>query len=105
MSVRASYRDISLYSTSGAPCRIDLSDNTNRWGLPPAVQRAIEGLSVAAITRYPPAYADVLKDALGSYLSVPPSWIVTGCGSDDVLDSAMRAFAEPGEITCSRRTA
>ena len=44
MSVRSSYRDISLYSTSRAPCRIDLSDNTNRWGLPPAVQRAIEAL-------------------------------------------------------------
>jgi histidinol-phosphate aminotransferase len=28
---------------------------------------------------------------------VDTSWIVTGCGSDDVLDSAIRAFAEPGE--------
>jgi histidinol-phosphate aminotransferase len=24
--------------------------------------------------------------------------VVTGCGSDDVLDSAMRAFGEPGEV-------
>ena len=33
---RTSYRDISLYSPDRAACRVDLSDNTNGWGMPPA---------------------------------------------------------------------
>jgi histidinol-phosphate aminotransferase len=94
---RASYREISLYSPNRSPCRIDLSDNTNMWGVPPAARRVIEEASGSLITRYPPAYADALKRQLAGYLEVDPSWIVTGCGSDDVLDSAIRAFAEPGQ--------
>lgn len=97
MSFRSSYRDIALYSPNRIVCRVDLSDNTNLWGAPPEALRAIEDSPESSITRYPPAYAHVLKEKLGVYLGVAPSWIVTGCGSDDVLDSAMRAFAEPGE--------
>src|SRR6266567_1357216 len=97
MSFRSSYRDIALYSPNRVACRVDLSDNTNMWGAPPDVLRAIEASPETSITRYPPAYADVLKQQLGEYLGVSPTCIVTGCGSDDVLDSAMRAFAEPGE--------
>jgi histidinol-phosphate aminotransferase len=34
---------------------------------------------------------------MAGYLGVDADRIVTGCGSDDVLDSAMRALAEPGD--------
>lgn len=95
---RASYREISLYAPNRAPCRLDLSDNTNMWGVPPAAMRAIEGACGSLITRYPQLYADSLKRHLARYLGVDPSWVVTGCGSDDVLDSAIRAFGEPGQI-------
>lgn len=95
---RASYREISLYSPNRAPCRLDLSDNTNMWGVPPAAMRAIESAAGQTITRYPQVYADQLKRHLADYLGVDPSWIVTGCGSDDVLDSAIRAFTEPGQV-------
>lgn len=95
---RESYRAIELYAPDRAPCRIDLSDNTNCWGVAPAVEEAIRDASVSAWTRYPNLYAASLKDALGRYLGVPAERIVTGCGSDDILDSAIRAFAEPGDV-------
>jgi len=94
---RASYRNISLYAPDRRPCAVDLSDNTNLWGMPPVAERAIRNAATAAVTRYPELYSSRLKHALGDYLSVSPEHLVTGCGSDDVLDSAVRAFAEPGD--------
>ena len=98
---RESYRTIELYAPDRAPCRIDLSDNTNCWGVAPAVEEAIREASVSTVTRYPNLYAASLKEALGHYLGVSHDRIVTGCGSDDILDSAIRAFAEPGDVIVS----
>jgi histidinol-phosphate aminotransferase len=94
---RASYQSISLYSPNRTPCRLDLSDNTNMWGVPPTVRSLLGSSADSVITRYPRAYADDLKRAIGGYLNVAPACVVTGCGSDDVLDSAIRAFSEPGQ--------
>jgi len=94
---RAAYRDIELYAPNRAPCAVDLSDNTNLWGVPPEAERELREAVVATVTRYPSLYAPSLKDALAAYLGVSADMVVTGCGSDDVLDSAIRAFAEPGE--------
>ena len=95
---RESYRAIELYAPDRAPCRIDLSDNTNCWGVAPAVEEALRDASVPVVTRYPNLYAASLKEALARYLGVTADRIVTGCGSDDILDSAIRAFAEPGDV-------
>lgn len=94
---RAGYRDIALYAPDRASCAIDLSDNTNLWGAPPAAARAARETAAAALTRYPALYAAELKEALAAYAGVNDAAIVTGCGSDDVLDSAIRALAEPGD--------
>ena len=94
---RAAYRDVSLYAGEPPACEIDLSDNTNLWGTPPAALRAIREMADAGVTRYPSAYALALKDAIAAYAGVDVSRVVTGCGSDDVLDSAIRALADPGE--------
>jgi histidinol dehydrogenase len=94
---RRAYRSIELYDPRRAPCEVDLSDNTNRFGIPPAATRVIAALSDAAVSRYPSVYADRLKLALAALHGVDPSNVVTGCGSDDVIDSAIRAFCEPGE--------
>jgi histidinol-phosphate aminotransferase len=79
----------------------DLSDNTNRWGMPPAAARAIAEQAGQSM-RYPEAYADTLKRAIGGYTGAPPEAVVTGCGSDDVLDAAVRACGDPGDrlATC-----
>jgi histidinol-phosphate aminotransferase len=94
--MRRAYRDVELYLNERPPCAIDLSDNTNLWGMPPAASRAAEAAAGAA-TRYPGVYVRELKAAIASYIGVTPDMVVTGCGSDDVLDSAFRALAEPGE--------
>ena len=71
----------------------------NVAGVPIIVRavRALREAAVATVTRYPSLYAPRLKEALADYLGVAPDMVVTGCGSDDVLDSAIRAFCEPGE--------
>jgi histidinol-phosphate aminotransferase len=94
---RATLRELSRYSPNRAPCALDLSDNTNRWGVPPFAALALVELSVERVTRYPQVYTPELKAALAEYAGVRAEEIVVGCGSDDVLDSAIRAFAEPGD--------
>jgi histidinol dehydrogenase len=96
-AARSSYKAISLYNPDRTPSPLDLSDNTNVWGVPPTAKRALESAASQVVARYPSLYALDLKKALASYLGVRPDMVVTGCGSDDVLDSALRAFAEPGE--------
>jgi histidinol-phosphate aminotransferase len=98
---RTAYRDIELYAPDRTPASIDLSDNTNRWGVPPAALRELRRVSEATASRYPDLYGASLKRALAAYVGVEPAMIVTGCGSDDVLDSAIRAFAEPGELVAT----
>jgi len=94
---RASYRALGLYDPLREPCEVDLSDNTNLFGVPPSAGRALAELAGPAVTRYPAVYARELKRALADYAGVAPEAVVTGCGSDDVLDSAIRAFSEPGD--------
>lgn len=98
--VRDSYREIALYSTPGGECEIDLSDNTNLWGAPPTALRVLATSATLGVSRYPVAYEPALASALADYAGVPTEMIACGCGSDDVLDSAIRAFAEPGEVLC-----
>jgi histidinol-phosphate aminotransferase len=96
-SPRASFGDISLYDLEHPSASVDLSDNTNRWGMSPAAERALRRATSDIVTRYPEAHAASLKRALADYLDVDPACITTGCGSDDVLDSAIRAFGDPGD--------
>jgi histidinol-phosphate aminotransferase len=95
--LRAAYRAIELYDPRRTPCALDLSDNTNLFGVAPSVVKLLEAPPAALLTRYPPVFADELKQALSRRHNVAPENITTGCGSDDVIDSAMRAFCEPGD--------
>ncbi len=93
---RRPYRDMPRYDPRRPPLELDLSANTNLWGACPP---ALEALAAApAPTSYPGVYADALKEAIAGAWSVEPSSVVTGCGSDDLIDSAMRAFCEPGAM-------
>ncbi|MET0403365.1 MAG: histidinol-phosphate transaminase [Cystobacter sp.] len=95
---RASYRDIPLYSPSKARCSVDLSDNTNLFGMPPSAERVLREVVASQVSRYPAGYSPELKAAVAHYTGVDPSWVTTGCGSDDVIDSTLRAFLEPGDL-------
>ena len=97
---RPDYAGIPVYSPLGsdAGCAVDVSDTTNLWGAPPAALRALQATAAAAVTRYGALYATDLKAPLAAYAGVAADEIVTGCGSDDVLDCAIRAFGEPGGV-------
>ena len=94
---RPGYELLRTYSPgTDAPCRIDLSDNTNRWGMPPAAAAALRELDPAMLTRYPAPYAETLRIAIAAHLGIEPANVVTGAGSDGVLEPAIRAFAHSG---------
>ncbi|GLC24467.1 pyridoxal phosphate-dependent aminotransferase [Roseisolibacter agri] len=95
---RAGYERIPLYAPGTAPCATDVSDTINLWGAPPAAVAAVRASTVETIAHYPALYNAELKAPLAAYAGVAPDEIVTGCGSDDVIDCALRAFAEPGGI-------
>lgn len=94
---RATLRDVVAYHTERTACDVDLSDNTNLFGAPPAAERELARSGREDISRYPGLHTRRLREALSDYAGVHADEIVTGCGSDDVIDSAVRAFAEPGE--------
>lgn len=93
---RPAYRAIQLYVPDRRPVDVDLSDNTNRWGAHPAALAALRACTDDMLARYPATYADGLKEAIARRFGIEPTAVTTGCGSDDVLDSALRAFCEPG---------
>jgi len=95
---RAAVRELPLYAPDAAECAVDVSDNTNLWGAAPAALRALAGTPPAALSRYPSLYSAPLRDAMLRYLQLDAAQasVVTGCGSDDVLDAAMRAFGTDG---------
>jgi histidinol-phosphate aminotransferase len=98
LSPRASYGDIKLYAPDSRVYPVDLSDNTNRWGAPPAALREFRSVGHEISSRYPSVYSEELKRALADFAGVDESMIVTGCGSDDILDLSFRAFGETGDV-------
>jgi histidinol-phosphate aminotransferase len=95
---RPGYDAIPLYSPGTAPCTTDVGDTINLWGAPPAAVAAVQASTVRTIAHYPALYNAELKAPLAAYAGVAPDEIVTGCGSDDVIDCALRAFAEQGGV-------
>jgi histidinol-phosphate aminotransferase len=97
---RPALRDVPVYSPTGsdASCAVDVSDTVNLWGPPPSAARALRDAPPASIARYGALYGADLKAPLAGYVGVRPEEIVTGCGSDDVIDCAMRAFGGPGGL-------
>ncbi|MES3035020.1 MAG: histidinol-phosphate transaminase [Gemmatimonadota bacterium] len=98
---RAAYNDVPLYDPRRTPVKLDLTDNTNLWGVPPNAERAIREFAASTVTRYPTLYGTELKTALAKHAGVTPDMVVTGCGSDDILDSAMRAFGNEGDLVAA----
>ncbi|MDB4884781.1 MAG: aspartate aminotransferase [Gemmatimonadetes bacterium] len=103
MSIAALARDevraLPLYAPDMTPCAIDVSDNTNLWGAPPAALRVLADVPAESVARYPSLYSTPLRESILRYLGLggaPGVGVVTGCGSDDVLDSTMRAFGRAG---------
>ena len=96
---RADVRSLPLYSPDVADCAVDLSDNTNLWGCAPAAWRAVHDGPPPTVSRYPSLYSSPLQSAILRYVGYEGGsdvGVVTGCGSDDVIDATMRAFGGAG---------
>ncbi|HEX9699148.1 MAG TPA: histidinol dehydrogenase [Acidobacteriota bacterium] len=94
---RPEYAELRLYEPGRRGCEIDLSDNTNLFGQAPAAARTLAEMGAGAMSRYPSVYAAELKRAAAAYFGVAADCIATGCGSDDLIDSTIRAFCAPGD--------
>jgi histidinol-phosphate aminotransferase len=91
---RPDFTSIPRYAAE-AGVEVDLGDNTNQWGAPPAAAAALrQGLD---LSRYPDMYGDALKRTIARMAGFGPECVVTGNGSDDILDCVIRAFASPGD--------
>lgn len=95
---RAGYEHLTVYRHDDRPAECDLSDNTNLFGSAPSALASLAGWSGGDPARYPTPGNERFRAALASWLNVNPAQIVGGCGSNDILDSAMRALGKPGSV-------
>jgi histidinol-phosphate aminotransferase len=94
---RSDLRDVRAYAPAElAGVDLDLRDNVNPWGVPPGALRAIATVA-GGVSRYPEVDARALREAIARDAGVRADEVVVGCGSDDVIDSFLRAMAAPGE--------
>jgi histidinol-phosphate aminotransferase len=92
---RDDYAALDPYDPGRTPVDLDLSDNTNLWGVHPAALKVVRTASGESLSRYPSVYADHLKRAVSQRHGIPAANVTTGCGSDDILDSVFRASTVP----------
>ena len=93
---RDSFRAIRRYTPIEDVVEIELSDNTNLWGSHPDALPVMRAAASSQLSNYPAAYSSGLRKAVSAKFDVPVECVVTGCGSDDVLDSTFRAVCGPG---------
>ena len=76
---------------------LNLAANTNLFGVNPALARALARIRAETLSEYPPLTSNALRVAVGQKLNVLPDQVVTGNGSNDVIDVICRTFLTPGE--------
>ncbi|MGD2120378.1 MAG: histidinol-phosphate transaminase [Gemmatimonadota bacterium] len=92
---REDYQPLHPYDPGRVPVAVDLSDNTNLWGTHPAALEMVRKAPPEALSRYPSVYATDLRAAVAEKFRVSVASVATGCGSDDLIDSAFRAATLP----------
>lgn len=75
---------------------IKLASNENPYPPSPKVLQAIRA-AAKGINRYPDGTCYQLRQALAKRLRLSPEQLVFGCGSDEMIVLAVRAFVEPGD--------
>lgn len=93
---RDDYQALVAYRADRPAVEVDLSDSTNQWGVAPSADAALRTWASRDVTEYLPDTSR-LAEAIGAYAGVDPAAVVTGCGSDNVLDAAFRGLANPGD--------
>lgn len=73
--------------------------NTNESPLPPSPRVApAVAKAAASLHLYPDPRGEPLRSALAHHHGVAPEQVHLGNGADEVLDTALRAFVEPGQV-------
>ncbi len=75
---------------------IKLASNENPFGPSPKVLKAI-AVAAKEINRYPDGGCFELRQVIAKRLKVGPDQLVFGCGSDEVIVLALRAFVNEGD--------
>lgn len=83
-------------TASGVPRIFKLSSNESPLGPSPRARAACESLA-PQLHRYPDASMLELRTALGAKYQLDSQRIVGGCGSEELLHLAARAYAGPGD--------
>lgn len=76
---------------------LNLMGNTNLFGANPALERGLAKIRPHMLTEYPSLTSVGLRQAAAARLGVHESQIVTGNGSNELIDIALRTFVEPGD--------
>lgn len=92
---RTIVRGLPLYDSDVPSVRFQLSDSTMD-AAPPTALAVLRATTVSAACQYPTTYSADLRSALAEYVGVRPSEVVVGCGSDELIDCALRALVAPG---------
>jgi histidinol-phosphate aminotransferase len=76
---------------------LDLAANTNLFHPNPAIERALAKTRVDRFAEYPTLLSATLRGAVAARLGVDPSMVVTGNGSNELIDNLCRTFLSPGD--------
>lgn len=79
---------------------IKLNTNEPAWPASPRVAAALAALETSSLRLYPSPLADALRLEASRVFGIPPSGILAGNGSDDLLTILVRAFVGEGETLC-----
>lgn len=80
-----------------ATAPLNLSNNTSLFEPNPAFAEAIESFDPATLPAYPSLDSAALREAAARTHGLKPEQVVTGNGSNDLLDLLVRTFGEPGD--------
>jgi len=83
---------------------IKLSSNEGALGPSPKALQAYQA-AASDIHRYPDGHAVALRASIGKAYGLDPARIVCGCGSDELLQLLVRAYAGPGDEVLHSRHA
>lgn len=89
--IRPQIRDLKAYVSKSIPdcARLDANENPLPW--PEGMKEQLQSLSLA-FNRYPDGEAQELKQAISHFAGVPSEGILTGNGSDELIQLIMTTF-------------
>jgi len=94
-AVRASARPAENTGNVAGPIR--LSRNENAYGPSARITSAMQEAAVNTANRYPDTEAEALRIKIAAFHHVAPEQVVLGCGSREIMRTAVDAFAGRGK--------